>query len=222
MSNSAKSEKTLIYIVRHGESIGNFKREFLGHTDKDLTELGYEQAEKTAEELSGVDFEAIYSSDLQRAYHTAEPHAKMRGMTAIGREDLRELYVGEWEGRRVDDLANEYGELFTVEWREKFGTFHHAKGGESVQAAAKRMYNAILDIAKKHTGKTVLIATHAAAIRGFWGLISHISPENLADKIPFPTNASYSVVEYKDGELYPVSYSNDSHLKDVKEGKTWY
>ena len=222
MSNTQKKEKTLLYIVRHGESIGNLNREFLGYTNKDLTELGYKQAEKTAEELKNVEFEAIYSSDLQRAYHTAEPHAKMRGMIPIGREDLRELYVGEWEGKKVDDIAAKYGEAFTVEWRQNFGTFHHAKGGEGVQALATRIYGALLDIAKKHTGKTVLVATHAAAIRSFWGIISGIRPEELAGKIPFPTNASYSVVEYKDGELYPVFYSNDSHLKDVKEGKPWY
>ncbi len=221
-SNKREASKTTIYIVRHGESIGNFKREFLGHTDKDLTELGYRQAECTARELSDVDFYRIYSSDLQRAFHTAEPHAKLRDMSIIPLKELREMYVGEWEGRRVDDLIAEYGEKFTVRWKQQFGTFDCAPGGESTQDCAKRFYNAILEIGRENEGKTVLVASHAAAIRGFWGLISGVSPEELCDKIPFPTNASYSIVEYSDGRLTPVSFSSDKHLIAFKEGKPWY
>ena len=62
---------TLIYIIRHGESLGNKNRKFLGHTDLDLTDLGYAQALKTAECLASVPFDRIYSSDLIRAYNTA-------------------------------------------------------------------------------------------------------------------------------------------------------
>ena len=67
--------KTVIYLIRHGESEGNLKRICLGNTDLGLTEKGREQAEKTAKALSPVDIDAIYSSDLIRAVQTAEPHA---------------------------------------------------------------------------------------------------------------------------------------------------
>ena len=35
---------TKIYLIRHGESVGNLHRICLGHTDLDLTDLGFEQA----------------------------------------------------------------------------------------------------------------------------------------------------------------------------------
>ena len=38
-------------IERHGQSEGNLRRAFLGHTDLPLSELGREQAAKTAEYL---------------------------------------------------------------------------------------------------------------------------------------------------------------------------
>jgi broad specificity phosphatase PhoE len=82
------TENTRIYVIRHGESVGNLHRICLGHTDLDITELGVKQAEKTAEALSGVDFAAIYASDLIRAVHTAEPHAKMRGLDVHTSEDF--------------------------------------------------------------------------------------------------------------------------------------
>ena len=50
---------TLIYFIRHGQSLGNLSQIMLGHTDLDLSPLGYLQAEKTCEELSGVHFDAI-------------------------------------------------------------------------------------------------------------------------------------------------------------------
>ena len=73
-------KKTRIYYVRHGQSYGNQHRIFLGHTDMDLTDMGRAQAARTAERLAEVEFAAIYSSDLSRAFNTALPHAEMRGM----------------------------------------------------------------------------------------------------------------------------------------------
>ena len=79
-NGDASTENTRVYVIRHGESVGNLHRICLGHTDLDITDLGVKQAEKTAEALSDVDFAAIYASDLIRAVHTAEPHARMRGL----------------------------------------------------------------------------------------------------------------------------------------------
>ena len=214
-ASDATSEKiTKIYFVRHGQSLGNAERIYLGHTDWDLSELGKEQAQYTATALKDEKIDVIYSSDLLRAFNTAVPHAKMRNMTVIPSKNLREVYVGEWEGRKVDEIMVEYQQEFCVEWREHFGTFR-CPGGESVPEVAERIYNEVKRIAEKHTGETILITSHAAAIRAFWGKISGIKPEDLAAALPFPTNASYSVLYYKDGELVPESYSVDSHMPIV-------
>lgn len=207
-------EKTLIYLVRHGESVGNKNRVCLGHTDLDLTDLGLKQAKKTAEELSYVDFDAIYSSDLIRAFHTAEPHAQIRGKTVITSENLRELYFGEWENASVPYLIEHHNEQFTVGWRQNFGTFT-APGGESVVHMAERMAAELENIAFTHLYKNILITSHAAAIRALWGKISGLEPYKWASSYPFPSNASYSIIEYKNGVLIPISYSNDAHLGDL-------
>ena len=207
-------EKTLIYLVRHGESVGNQNRVCLGHTDLDLTDLGLKQAKKTAEELSYVDFDAIYSSDLIRAVHTAEPHAEIRGKTVKTSENLRELYFGEWENASVPYLIEHHNEQFMVGWRENFGTFT-APGGESVVHMAERMAVELENIACTHLCKNILITSHAAAIRALWGKISTLEPHEWASSYPFPSNASYSIIEYKNGVLIPVSYSNDAHLGDL-------
>ncbi len=203
---------TTIYLIRHGESVGNASRVYLGHTDLDLSPLGFLQAEETAKKLSGVPFSAVYSSDLIRAKHTAEPHAKMRGLDVVLNVKLREMRVGEWEGAKVEELLLD--ERFTKGWRENFGFFTFP-GGENVGDASERVYSAICEIAKKHDGETVAVVFHAAALRAFWCKILGLPKEEWASVVNFPTNASYSVVEYESGKFEPKEYSCDGHLITV-------
>ena len=224
-----------IYIIRHGESIGNLHRICLGHTDLGLTDRGREQALLTANALFGVKFVAIYSSDLVRAVETALPNAELRGLgeTDISRtSQLRELYFGDWENASVEDLMNNYGDMFTIGWRQNFGTFTPPKG-ESVPALADRMCRALSDIAKnvvRVMGENLyenangddelnlLVVTHAASIRAFWGRISGYAAEDVCAAVPFPSNASYSIVDYdvSRDKFTPIEYSVDGHLSDLK------
>jgi broad specificity phosphatase PhoE len=225
-----------IILVRHGQSIGNQSRTFLGHTDLDLSDLGYKQAYTTAEHLRKEKIHYIYSSDLIRAYNTAIPHAKIRNMTVIRDKNLREAYVGSWEGMNVDDIIEKWGsEVFVDQWKNNFGLFTFPNG-ESIKGAGERFYNEILSICSNLDSNivnettnitsnndktvdvgeiTILIASHAAVIRSFWSIISGVPFDELAEKIPFPTNASYSIAYYKNGKITPFSYSNDDHLRDV-------
>ena len=148
--------KTTVYLVRHGESLGNVNSICLGHTDRDITDLGYVQAELTAEALRDVKFDAIYSSDLLRARNTAAPHCKIRGVGVVLNAEFRELYFGDWENRSVEYLKLTYKEDFTVGWRQIFGTFT-PPNGESVVHMAKRMCEAVKNTAKTHAGNNILI-----------------------------------------------------------------
>lgn len=205
--------RTLIYLIRHGESEGNAKKILLGHTDLGLTELGLKQARITAQALAEVRFDAIYSSDLKRAMQTAAPHAEIRGneIEIVPDKGLRELYCGDWEGLTVEELLLNHREQFEDHWHAAFGTFR-MPGGESVPELAERINDTLLRIARAHVGQTVLCTTHAAAIRSFWGLISGIAPDAIVGRLPFPSNASYSIVEFLGDKLVPVSYSCDEHL----------
>lgn len=207
--------KTVFYILRHGQSVSNAEGKLAGHTDSPLSELGLKQADVAAETLRDVHVDAIYSSDLKRAYSTALPHAKLRGMEVKTDKRLREVFVGDMENMYKDDIVEKYGTLYTVDWHEKFGVFV-SPGGESVPEAADREIEAILDIAKDNPDKTVLIATHAGVLRAVWGRISGIAAEDLCEHFGYATNASYSVLEVEDGKITPISYSNDYYLGDMR------
>ena len=206
---------TRLLLVRHGESFGNMQRRFLGHTDMGLSERGRVQAERTADFLRGVHLDAIYSSDLSRAYETALPIAAAHNMGIIKDRELRELYVGSWEGFLVVELEEWFGNYFNEEWKHQFGTFRGAPGGESVQALRDRICSALLRIAKENEGKTVAVVFHAAALRAGFAHIAGIAPERVCQDLPFPNNASISVVYYDGERLVAGEYSHDGHLVDL-------
>lgn len=93
--------KTTIYLVRHGQSVGNLRDQFIGHTDVELTDLGRQQAEMTAWYLKGIPADHIYSSDLTRAYETACTTAKVKNMPVIKSTGLREINGGQWEEKNI-------------------------------------------------------------------------------------------------------------------------
>lgn len=209
------NKKTKIILIRHGQSIGNMTKTFLGQTDLDLSELGYKQAAVTAEHLKNENIDKIYSSDLLRAYNTAVPHAELRNLQIIKSKKLREAYAGEWEGMLIDDIIEKWGsEFFTNCWKNNFGSFVFP-GGEAVKDAGERFFNEIMEICRENKGKTLLITAHAAVIRAFWGIISNVPFDKLADSISFTTNASYSICYFENDKIIPFSYSNDEHLADV-------
>ena len=216
--NSAR--KVRIYIVRHGESEANVNCLLAGHSDFPLTDKGREQAKLTAEALSDVKFDGIYSSDLIRAVETATAHAELRGLDAdsvVQNKGLRELFVGDWERMSFDELEAKYGELYTVTWKRGFGSFT-PPGGESVPDMAVRICSTIAEIARASEGNTILIASHGGSIRAFWGRISNMSADEISTLLPFPSNASYSIADFDtdSGEFTPVEFSVDDHLADLK------
>lgn len=205
---------TKLILVRHGESLGNAVRRLLGHTDLDLSELGYRQAEATADALKDEKIDVIYSSDLLRAYNTAVPNAKIHGLEIIPSENLREIMLGEWEGKSVDEIQEQYGDMYEKEWLGAFGTFRFP-GGESTMEAGQRFYKECERIAHENLGKTILITAHAAVIRSFYSIVMNIAPEEIVGNLAYPTNASISEVEYKNGKFEKISFSRDEHLASV-------
>ena len=208
-------KETKIILVRHGESLGNAGKILLGRTDLDLSELGYLQAEACAKFLSCEHIDEIHSSSLMRAMHTAEPHAKIRGMQVMPNDNLREIFLGDWENKTVDEIVEKWGyDSYYVDWQHGYGTFV-CPNGEGVMECGERFYREVEKIAKAAEGKTVLVAAHGAVIRTFWAIVLGIAPEDIAAAFPFPSNASCSYLTYSDGKFVAEEYSYNEYLSEV-------
>lgn len=201
-----------IYLVRHGQSLGNLKATFLGHTDLDLSPLGHSQAMLTCKFLESKGIDIVYSSDLMRAYNTSLPLCNALGIEAVKMPELREIYAGEWEGKTFDFLTENYPYTYSV-WRNDIG---NAKidGGETVSHLFDRITKAITKIAVENYGKTVAIFTHATPIRVLYCFCNSLGVEAMKD-IGWCPNASVSEIVFKNGEFSMPVYGYDEFLGDI-------
>ena len=157
-----------IYLIRHGETDYNKGRRLQGVTDIPLNARGIELAEKTAEGLRDIAFDRIYTSPLIRARKTAEIIRGSRDIEIIPTDGLKEVSFGDYEGLTV--LTGSYNipdpdfcDFFNAPER-----YHTPPGGESIEALRQRTTSFIREIMSDpaNEGKTLLMASHGAAIRG--------------------------------------------------------
>lgn len=95
----------MVTLVRHGETAWTSTAQHTGRTDIPLNEEGERQARMLAVRLSGLRFDRVISSPLQRARRTAElalPHSLVEAD-----DDLMEWDYGAYEGRRTVDIEVE-------------------------------------------------------------------------------------------------------------------
>lgn len=190
--------KTTIIMVRHGFSIFNELKRFTGNVDSPLNELGKKQAEKAAGYLKDFNIHKIYSSDLCRAYDTAELIAMHHKLEVIKDKKLREIYAGEWENKTFEYIASVYNEQYAL-WRNNINMCC-PEGGETVKDFYKRIKEAVFDIIDENRGKTVCIVTHATPIRV---MKSEAVKEYLKgmNNVGWCPNASINIFEYENGEF---------------------
>ena len=96
---------TTLLLARHGETDWNREFRIQGSSDIELNELGRQQAQFLAQELTDVDLDAIYSSDLSRAQATAAAVAATHGLDVKLDPRLRERSFGSWEGLTREDVS---------------------------------------------------------------------------------------------------------------------
>lgn len=204
--------KTTLLLVRHGQSLGNLREEFLGHTDLGLSPLGERQAETLVPRLADVAIDVVYASDLCRATDTVLPVARAHGLPVHPDARLREIYAGVWERMRFDDIAAIYPEERKL-WKENIG-LACPTGGERVADLLLRVRTALDELAARHPGKTLLIGTHATPIRAITAQLRGYPPERMVE-VPWAPNASITTVVYEDGVPHLDGEADASHLEGM-------
>ena len=185
---------TELLFVRHGYSEGNKDHRFSGQRDFPLDEAGRLQALEVAAYLRrAYRIDAIYASDLCRAYDTVKPLAEALSLPVYPMKGLREIDVGLWEGVLREDVERQYPESYDL-YKRKPGLLRF-DGGESFSEMRARALDAVREILAKHEGKTVVIATHGGVIRALRTLWEKI-PLDRMEEIPQVPNASVTVVRY--------------------------
>ena len=157
------TDKTRIYLVRHGEIAGNQVFRYNGQRDVPLTPKGLDQFRLLAKRLQDRPVSACYTSDLSRCALGADIICAGLGIKPVLRADLREISFGSWEGLSWLELEKKFPE----EWRARLADLsnYRVPGGENLLDLSNRIMPAIREITDRHTGEEVVVVAHGGVNR---------------------------------------------------------
>lgn len=151
-----------IYLVRHGQTLWNADMRFQGTSDIQLSDLGVRQAEMLADRFKDIKLDAIYSSDLNRAFNTAKIVAQKHELQVVAKEKLREICFGAWEGLNREQIEKK--------WPGKLKEFFEnplsrcIPEGENFSDVQQRAYKCFDEIINSHKKSKLLIVAHGGTI----------------------------------------------------------
>jgi broad specificity phosphatase PhoE len=151
--------------VRHGATDWNLEHRCQGSSDRDLSEVGVNQAEQIAALLCHESVHAIYSSDLKRARRTAEVISQPHNLPVMIEESIRELDHGELEGLTFNEIKHNFGEFLT-RWRTEPAELQ-VPGGEKLSDVAERAWSGLNQIVERHpSAQSIVVVSHNFPIVG--------------------------------------------------------
>jgi len=155
-------------MLRHGESAPHVEGEEFplvdGHGDPALSPEGRVQAEQAADRLiaTGERISAIYVTTLQRTHQTAAPLAARLGLEPIVEPELREVFLGDWEGGEVRKrLADGDPIALKMAVTQRWDVI---PGAEPEETFAARVRVGIERIAAAHPDELVVAVVHGGVI----------------------------------------------------------
>lgn len=151
-------------FATHATTTDNENEIASGHYDVGLSALGRQQAHEMGTRCKDTAFDAIFSSDLRRAYHTAEIAFKGRNIPLIKDRRLRECDYGAWTRRSKGEVEAERIHRIQVPFPQ----------GESYEQTTERMRQFLLDLLAHYDGKKVLIIGHRATHYALDHVIGHV------------------------------------------------
>ncbi len=176
-----------VLLIRHGQTEWNSAGRFMGQQDIPLNATGRLQAQRLANRLAGEQPQAIYASDLQRAWQTAEAiHAAIQAAMntesdsnslapLIAEPRLREMDFGAWEGCTYAELQASQPQVMAA-WEADL--LHVAPPeGESLLQMAGRVQAAYQDILAAHSEGTILLVAHGGPLQALMAHIFGLPPE---------------------------------------------
>ncbi len=167
-----------VLLVRHGQSMPFVAGQPFdlvdGHGDPHLTDLGHHQARLLAERLANEPIAAIYTSTLTRTKQTAAPLAEALGLTPMVEPDIREVFLGEFEGGLFRQRAQENHPA--VEAMRAAGDWGRIPGAETNEEFVGRTVRAVERIAAAHPGEMVVATCHGGVIGAVLGHASDNGP----------------------------------------------
>lgn len=150
-----------LILVRHGQTEWNAQGRYQGQSNVPLSAVGRRQAECAAERLANQKIDAVYTSDLDRAWDTAKVIAEKHKLEVFSEPRLRELRFGVLEGLTFDEAQLQYPHMITA-WLKDFN--QPPQGAETVDLFRQRIICLLDELKQKHEEQTLLLVGHGGSL----------------------------------------------------------
>lgn len=185
-----------LYFTRHGQTEWNLEGRLQGKLNSNLTDLGKEQAQWLRDSMVDVKIDHMISSTSGRAIETATILNKERQLEHIQLEDLCEIDLGHWQGRKHSDIEMSEPELFNALWH-KPEDFNGSEQ-ESLTDLIKRAGRAFEYIADNYADKSVMVVTHGMWLKALYAYIEG-KPVSEFWSGPYMESTCLNLIEKQDG-----------------------
>lgn len=200
--------ETVLTLVRHGETEWNAAGRIQGHLDIPLSATGQAQAAAIGRRLGGEIFDAVLSSDLERALQTARPIARQPGQTILRDARLRERHLGVLQGLTGEEAAMRQPQAWLAfKARNPDAAL---EGGETLAEFSRRVVGLIEELLNTYSARRLLLVTHGGVLDVAYRHATAL-PLNLPRDFPI-YNASINVLRHRGGAWTVESWGDVSHL----------
>lgn len=204
-------EYTRIIAVRHGETAWNKDGRIQGHLDIPLNATGLWQAQRLARALADEDISAVYSSDLSRAWQTAEAIAQAQQLAVKAEPRLRERCFGDFQGKSWTEMETDWPEAASA-WRRREPAFT-PPGGENLLQLQERVLDALVDVCQRHWGEQIVLVAHGGVMDMLYRTGMNLDLQ--ATRTWTLGNATVNRLLWTPEGLHVVGWSDTSHLSDT-------
>ena len=195
---------TKIFLIRHGQTEGNARKQYCGLLDMELNAQGCMQVEKLGRRLEKEVIHRIYASDKKRAIQSARIIFKGRRINKVS--GLKEINFGIFEGKSHQEIRESNADIYEKWLSDPYNTL--VPESESLMDFQKRVMGALEKIVVSNSNKTVAIVCHGGTISI---ILSHINgSKNFWEFIP--GSASLNVIEYVNHQAKIALFNDISHL----------
>lgn len=209
-AGGAAAEPTRVFALRHGETAWNVDTRLQGQLDIPLNDTGRWQAERLGRALADEGIEAIYASDLARAYETARAVSRAIGVPVVAHAGLRERGFGIFEGQTFQEIEECWPDL-ALRWRKRDPDFG-PEGGETLRGFYARSVDTAQRLAARHPGQTIALVAHGGVLDCLYRAASRIDLQG--PRTWQLGNASINRLLYTTAGFTLVGWSDSFHLED--------
>ena len=207
---------TRVLAIRHGETAWNVDARIQGQLDIPLNPTGRWQARRLALALADEGVDAVYSSDLQRAWQTAQSLARGSGRPVVADTGLRERGFGVFEGLTFAEIARRWPEQ-SERWRRRDPEFG-AEGGEVLRHFHARCVATATRLASAHPGQTIALVAHGGVMDCLYRAALRIALD--APRSWQLVNAGINRLLYTPQGFTLVGWSDTCHLEAASHDET--